>query len=734
MVFRKYLVKYQYLLRFIASLCLILYVPWLIFSFAIVKSSYEKLLAQNEAYYRETAASFHTYFLEELELLRNHAVSFAYDNSSRNSKIIKEIIESHPYYFSTASQALSLYKIGLRSAMDIGLYFYDTDYIITSSYKYSFNEFINLYSGKSQELMEEITSFFNTDASDFAILSTFKYRNYPDARLFIGIPVTINNKHRALVFYMMRHDSISTSFFDTEGREQLLLSIFDHDGNLIYTNKRIDPILLDSEGLTSFIADMDSPVFKFDHNNNRYSVFKSHNTRLGNVFVTIVPQNQVETSFAQFYERVKITTILTAIGSVFMLMAAVYVNYKPILNLVRSIANKYDSTDLRGEIDTITQAFSQIEEHVSEQKMMLMDYLLSNLLYGISIPKADAERLDANLLNGSFCVITIADLKLDSAGRERLGEYIQKESNINTYITDILYKNHMVLICVFNEEQHGAVESLAKRIKDFLYDNYRAAYNIGVGHIVSHIDDIQKSYMNALYSMEAASISISPPDTGIAIIEDYPSEDIALFLQYVKNGQMQNALSILEQVKEYLINEVDSVLLQRYICYDILTAYIKCLDQISYPISKKETSDLLAHNNIEELIDALSFSVKRVCESISSRNEDIQNSLQKQILEYINANYTDPNISRIMVADHFGISIYSLSRLFKDIIGIGFSEYITAKRMELSKQLLLTTDKTIAEVAVDTGVKDPNYFSKLFKTTYKMTPSKFRKQYQAEKK
>ena len=103
MVFRKYLVKYQYLLRFIASLCLILYVPWLIFSFAIVKSSYEKLLAQNEAYYRETAASFHTYFLDELELLRNHAVSFAYDNSSRNSKIIKEIIESHPYYFSTAS-------------------------------------------------------------------------------------------------------------------------------------------------------------------------------------------------------------------------------------------------------------------------------------------------------------------------------------------------------------------------------------------------------------------------------------------------------------------------------------------------------------------------------------------------------------------------------------------------------------------------------------------------------
>lgn len=730
---KKVLVKYQYLLRFVASLCLILYVPWLLFSLSVVKRSYSELLARNETNYRETVTSFHTYFLEELDILKNHAISFAYDNSSLDSKIVKETIETHPYYYLGAADALSEYKIGLRYVTDIGLYFYDTDYILTSSYKYSFDDFLNLYSGTSPEQIQEMTNFFHADTSNFTILSTFKYKDYSDARLFIGIPVTINNKHKALVFYTMRYDSISTSFFGTQSTEQLRLCIFDHNGSLMYTNRRIDPLLLKNEGFASYITDTDSTIFKYDYNtDDRYTVFKSHNAQLGNVFVSIVPQNQIEKSFKEFYDKMKNITILIAISSLLMIMGAVYVNYKPILKLVRSVANKHGNTGLYSEIDTITQAFYQIEEHVSEQEMLLMDYLLSNLLYGISISKTDAERLDVNFLNGTFCVLTIADIKLDSVGREQLEAHIQMESNIHTYITDILCKNHIVLICILEDEKQETIENLERNIKQYLYDHNSVSYKIGIGHIVNQLDDIQKSYMNALYSMESASISLSSSNTEVSVIEDYPSEDIALFLQYVKNGQMSNALKVLEEVKEYLINKVNSVLFQRYICYDILTAYIKCLDQISYPISKKETSDLLAHNNLVEFYDTLSISVKQVCESISSRNEDIQSSLQKQILDYINNNYTDPNMSRTQVADHFGISIYSLSRLFKSIIGIGLSEYITAKRMELSKQLLLITDKTITQIATEIGINDSNYFSKLFKTTWNMTPSRFRKQHEAE--
>jgi two-component system response regulator YesN len=332
------------------------------------------------------------------------------------------------------------------------------------------------------------------------------------------------------------------------------------------------------------------------------------------------------------------------------------------------------------------------------------------------------------ILNGNFCVITIADLKLDSARREQFAEHILMEYDIHTYITDILYKNHMVLICILKDEKHETATNLAMKIKRYLYSQNGVSYKIGVGHIVSQLDDIHKSYMNALYSMESAASSATASNAEISVIENYPSEYITLFLQYVQNAQLDNALKILDEIIQYIINKIDTVLLQRYICYDILTAYFKCLKQINYPISKKETSDLLAHNNVSELYDALSASVKRVCESIANRNDGIYNSLQKDILDYVNENFTDPDICRTQVADHFGISIYSLSRLFKDSIGIGFTEYVTAKRMELSRQLLLTTDESIAQIASQIGINDPNYFSKLFKSTYNITPSKFRSQ------
>jgi hypothetical protein len=72
---KRLLVKYQYLLRFVASLCLILYVPWLVFSFTIVRRSYTEVLASNEISYSEIVTSFHHYFLEELNNLKNHAIS-----------------------------------------------------------------------------------------------------------------------------------------------------------------------------------------------------------------------------------------------------------------------------------------------------------------------------------------------------------------------------------------------------------------------------------------------------------------------------------------------------------------------------------------------------------------------------------------------------------------------------------------------------------------------------------
>lgn len=724
---RDFIIRHKYFLRFVSTMFIALYIPGLIFGFTVIRRSYDEMIRRNEDYYRETTASFIVYFDEQLNILKNHALTIAIDSTEAGNKITKEVIESHPYYYFTATNALADYKIGLPNINDLGLHFIGTDYILTSRYKYTTSDFFRADTGTSAEQIRQMTDFFNADNSKTVITSTFGHGDYANAILFVGIPVTMNTKHKALIFYMMKYDSISTSFFGTQSSDQLRLCIFDYDGSLVYTNKTSDIGLLENKDFKDFITKTDSneSIFQYNNDGNNYTVFKVRNANLGKVFISIVPQDQVEESFRQFYYIMRNNTILIALGFILMLAVAVYINYRPILQLVQNVINKQGNIGVNSEIRTITRAFDQMEEYVSEQRIMLMDYFLGNLLYGIPIPQTDAERLDINLHGGSFCVLTVSDLKMNTKQREQLAEYILMKCDIHAYITDILYKNHMVLICVQNDDD---VSMLVRELKQFLRSKYSIQYKIGAGHTVYQLDDIRKSYMNALHAMESISINLDAPNTQISVDDDYPTENIMLFLQYVQRGEPDNALKTLNSIVQYISNEIDTVLLQRYICYDILIAYIKCLKQMKYPLDRKDTTELLALSNADELYESLSASVKLVCESVAHNNSVIDSSLQRDILKYINENFTDPDICRTQVADNFGISIYSLSRLFKDSVGIGFKEYITAKRMELSRQLLLTSDKSIIKITSEIGFDDPDYFSKLFKANYGVSPSKFRSQ------
>ena len=100
----------------------------------------------------------------------------------------------------------------------------------------------------------------------------------------------------------------------------------------------------------------------------------------------------------------------------------------------------------------------------------------------------------------------------------------------------------------------------------------------------------------------------------------------------------------------------------------------------------------------------------------------------EEILAYLEINYRDSNLSQMQVADMFRISNYTLSRLFKNQVGVGFSEYLAAKRLEYAKELLLTTSHSVKEIAIMSGFTSENYFSRTFKLYEGVSPSNFRSQ------
>ena len=78
------------------------------------------------------------------------------------------------------------------------------------------------------------------------------------------------------------------------------------------------------------------------------------------------------------------------------------------------------------------------------------------------------------------------------------------------------------------------------------------------------------------------------------------------------------------------------------------------------------------------------------------------------------------------IAEAAGISLYHLSRLFKDLTGFTMREYLTCERIEAAKLLLDTTDSSIPQIASLLRFCDQSYFTFVFRKLTSKTPGQYR--------
>ncbi len=103
------------------------------------------------------------------------------------------------------------------------------------------------------------------------------------------------------------------------------------------------------------------------------------------------------------------------------------------------------------------------------------------------------------------------------------------------------------------------------------------------------------------------------------------------------------------------------------------------------------------------------------------------------MLESINLalTYIDNNLSEnIRVKDLCHASSYSysyFSKIFKSTMGVSVTDYITAKRIQLAKTLLLTTNLPIYQISVQCGFSGENDIYKKFRRSLGISPLQYRK-------
>lgn len=104
--------------------------------------------------------------------------------------------------------------------------------------------------------------------------------------------------------------------------------------------------------------------------------------------------------------------------------------------------------------------------------------------------------------------------------------------------------------------------------------------------------------------------------------------------------------------------------------------------------------------------------------------------LEQKLLIYLESHFTE-NLSLEILSKEFGVSRFTLSRLFTDKLHTTFPYYVNSKRLDYACSLLLSTDLSVTQIALDAGFGSSRTFFREFSQTYHTTPREYRKHHKS---
>lgn len=606
-------IQRRYLARILLTVALFLVLPISLFLSFLLTRSYNELQRNNLRAYQEITRSFAAYMQTELNAMRNQAMVFAV--KSRTDAVFVpglELLKSNPYYFKRMTEIL--HGQNSLTEYDMLLYYGNLDSVFTGQNKYAREEYLEICAQGNERVYEALDTFFNYDAdARWVFASTFPLLFGQGAACFIGVPIKVGVDYQeALLVYVLGSGSVTPGMLATQSARYLDLFLFDEFDRLLYKSAQGDEGLL--AGSQLFSAPRGEPFAQeIDRADGSYTVFRAARTDAPIQCVTILPSDEIQADIREFYLSTRALVYGMLVMLITLTCSMIYVNYQPIRKLMRRVG---DVRQREGELEAIGDEYLRMREEAAETNLLVLESLVANLLYGARVPPELITRTALSRHAGEFCVLTVKGKRFNSAGRARLLEGLAPDAD--GYITDMLYEDFTVLICLLRPHTRAdALKQIRARVAGLV-----GAADVFVGPKVSALNDIQTSYKSCLAQMH------QPPAPPTA----------------AKDGARH-----------------------------------------------------------------------KLCEDV---------------LKYVSERLSDPELSQSAVADRFTISTYSLSRLFSEQMGIGFTEYVTAKRLDNAKRLLLTTDMRISDIALAVGVANPNYFSRVFKANFNATPNEFRRQVQ----
>ena len=126
------------------------------------------------------------------------------------------------------------------------------------------------------------------------------------------------------------------------------------------------------------------------------------------------------------------------------------------------------------------------------------------------------------------------------------------------------------------------------------------------------------------------------------------------------------------------------------------------------------------------------YGIAKILLDVAEPKEKATQSPTRRVQNYIERHYSEP-ITVATLAAVANLSEPRLFAVFKAAFGTSPVSYLNNYRLSMAETLLTQTDLPVGQIGEQVGIRDGNYFNKLFKKTYQMSPGKFRQIYKKDK-
>ncbi|OAB39362.1 hypothetical protein PMSD_05420 [Paenibacillus macquariensis subsp. defensor] len=212
----------------------------------------------------------------------------------------------------------------------------------------------------------------------------------------------------------------------------------------------------------------------------------------------------------------------------------------------------------------------------------------------------------------------------------------------------------------------------------------------------------------------------------------FPVHKEKQFIESLMSGNVDKARSfyidIVGEISEYSFTVVQLVISHLALTVNNVLRALKKNNAI-LTIPEFDTTFLLP--NHVETMEEINTPYFKIFEEISQKLEEKRSTKQEDLIrkvhQIIERDYCNSNLCLNSIADELSMSPIYFSRLYKQLTTKALSDKISEMRLNKAKELLMTSEYTIVDIAEKTGFTSSSYFYRLFKNSTGITPSDYRK-------